>query len=283
MNAFPNNLPVQLTSFIGREKEMSQIKTAIISGSASSVYTDSSKGRGRLVTLTGPGGTGKTRLAMQVAAELQEVFPDGVWLVELASLVDPELIPQTISGVVRAHVNPEESAINVLIDFLKQSKLLLILDNCEHVVDAVAQLVEQLQRSCPELHILATSREILGATGEIPIRVPSLSVPATRHLLANFTEGELEGLFEYEAVRLFCDRAANAFPGFKLTDANAAAVVQICQRLDGIPLAIELAAARVRMLSVEQIAAYLDDAFQLLTGASRTALSRHQTLRALID
>ena len=190
LDPFPNNLPVQLTSFIGREKEIAQIKQAIISGSASPVYPDSSHGRGRLVTLTGPGGTGKTRLAMQVAAELLETFPDGIWLVELASLADPELIPQTILGVIRVHLDAEKSPVRALIDSLKQSKMLLILDNCEHVVDAVAQLAEQIQQGCPEVHILATSREILGTTGEVPIRVPSLSVPTPRHHPENFARRE---------------------------------------------------------------------------------------------
>ncbi len=283
LDTFPNNLPVRLTSFVGREKEIAQIKLLVVSGSSSPVYTGFSSGQARLVTLTGPGGTGKTRLALQAAADLLELFPDGVWLVELAPLADPELIWLTVAGVLGLRVTGGKPAEEVLVDYLRPRELMLILDNCEHLIDAAAQLADRLLTGCPELHILATSREILGISGEAPFRVPSLSVPNLRYLPPAFGDKDLEGLLGYEAVRLFCDRAATTDPRFRLSSANAAAVIQICQRLDGIPLALELAAARVRMLSVEQIAARLDDSFRLLTGGSRTVLPRHQALRALID
>ncbi len=283
LDTFPNNLPNHLTSFIGREKEINQIKLLVVSGSVSPVYTGTTNGHGRLITLTGPGGTGKTRLAIQAAADLLELFPDGVWLVELAPLSDPDLIPQTVVGTLGLRASPGKPAVEVLVDHLKQRETLLILDNCEHMVEAAAQIADKLLQGCPELHILATSREILGTGGEVPFRVPSLSVPNVRLLPVSVSVKDLEQLLGFESVRLFCDRAASSSPGFKITSTNAAAIVQICQRLDGIPLAIELAAARVRMLSIEQIAARLDDSFRLLTGGSRTVLPRHQALRALID
>ena len=265
LDAFPNNLPIQLTSFIGRETEMVDLKLLLTVDQA------------RLVTLTGSGGTGKTRLALQVAADLLETFKDGVWLVELAQLADPVLIPQTVAAALGVREVPGKSIAAGLIDYLRSRHLLLILDNCEHVIEASARLAGTLLQACPNLFILATSREILGAAGEVPFRVPSLSVPDLRHLPS------YEKLTQYEAVSLFLERAGQALPGFTLTAANAPAIARICSRLDGIPLAIELAAARVRLLSVEQIAARLDDSFRLLTGGARTVLPRHQTLKALID
>ena len=265
LDAFPHNLPIQLTSFIGREAEIARIKQLLTADAH------------RLVTLTGSGGTGKTRLALQVATDLLEAFKDGIWLVELAPLADPALVPQTVAAAVGARETPGKAITTVLIEYLRSRQVLLLLDNCEHVVEASARLVAALLQACPRVQILATSREILGASGEVPFRVPSLSTPDIRHL------PPLEQLTEYEAVRLFVERAAQASPGFILTVANAALIARICSRLDGIPLAIELAAARVRLLSVDQIAARLDDAFRLLTGGSRTVLPRHQTLKALID
>jgi predicted ATPase/class 3 adenylate cyclase len=260
----PHNLPAQLTSFIGREAELAALQRLVTGGTA------------RLATLTGPGGTGKTRLALRAAASLLYAFPDGVWLVELAPLADPSLVPLTVAGALGLHETPGKPIPRMLVDHVGARRLLLILDNCEHVVEEAAALAGLLLQSCPNLQILATSREILGTQGETPFRVPSLSLPGPQ----NTTLSDLAGC---ESVRLFVDRARTAQPGFSLTEINAPVVARICQRLDGIPLAIELAAARARVLTVEQIAARLDDAFRLLTGGSRTVLSRHQTLRALID
>lgn len=265
LEAFPHNLPIQLTSFIGREAEMLGIRLIL--------KVDKS----RLVTLTGSGGTGKTRLALQVAADLLESFKDGVWLVELAPLADPELVPQSVATAVGARQVPGKPLITMLIEHFRPRQLLLILDNCEHMLDACASLSNSLLQACPDLQVLATSREILGMSGEVPFRVPSLSVPDLRQVLP------LEDLTRSEALRLFVERATQALPEFRLTPDNAPAIARICKRLDGIPLAIELAATRVRLLSVEQIASHLEDAFRLLTGGSRTVLPRQQTLKASID
>ena len=263
LDVFAHNLPLQLTSFVGREKEIVEVKRLLLGD--------------RFVTLTGPGGTGKTRLALQVAAELLELFPDGVWLVELASLSDSVLVPQTIAAVLEVRESSGRPIITLLTDYLRSKEMLLILDNCEHLLSACAQLVTALLQACPNLCILATSREALDIPGEVPFRVPSLSVPDAR------LTPPIATLTQYESVRLFIERAEVIQPDFVLTNANASQVAQICHRLDGIPLAIELAVARVKMMRVEQVAARLDDRFRLLTGGSRTALPRHQTLRALID
>jgi predicted ATPase/class 3 adenylate cyclase len=263
LDAFQHNLPLQLTSFIGREKEIIEVKRPLLGN--------------RLVTLTGPGGTGKTRLAIQVAAELLEFFPDGVWLVELASICDSTLVPNTVAAVLGIRESSGRPILNLLIDYLRNKETLLVLDNCEHLLSACAELVSALLQACPNLCILVTSREALDIPGEVPFRVPSLSAPDVRKI------PPIERLIEYESVRLFVERAEVIQPGFVLTNANASTVAQICHRLDGIPLAIELAVARVKMMRVEQVAARLDDRFRLLTGGSRTALPRHQTLRALID
>jgi predicted ATPase/class 3 adenylate cyclase len=265
LDAFPHNLPIQLTSFIGREMQMVGIKLLLVMDEA------------RLVTLTGSGGTGKTRLALQVAADLLETFRDGVWLVELAPLADPALVPQTVAAAVGIRETPGKAITTVLSEYLRPRRLLLILDNCEHVTAACANLAGSLLQTCPDLWILATSREVLGVAGEIPYQIPSLSVPDVKQVLT------LEQLTAYEAVRLFVERAAQASPSFILTEDNAPGIARICSRLDGIPLAIELAAARVRLLSADQIVTRLDDAFRLLTGGSRTVLPRHQTLQASID
>ncbi len=260
-----NNLPRPLTRFIGREREIVDVKRLLTAT------------RARLVTLTGSGGCGKTRLALQVSSELLSDFPQGVWFVELASLADPALITPTVAATLGLREEQGRPISATLTDYLCGRECLLILDNCEHLIEASAQLIESLLHSCADLRILASSREQLGIAGETAFRVPSLSIPDPRHSPA------IETLAQYEAVQLFVDRAALALPGFTLTHDNAAAVVQICHRLDGIPLAIELAAARVRVLRVEQIAARLADAFRLLTGGSRTALPRQQTLRAMMD
>jgi non-specific serine/threonine protein kinase len=282
--ACDHNLPSQWTRFIGREQEMAQVKGLLAAN--------------RLLTLTGAGGCGKTRLALQIAANLLDDFPDGVWLVELAALADPSLVPQTVAAALGVregghHERSEGSRApttdprapnhrrpptGMLIDTLRARELLLLLDNCEHLLAACAQLTESLLQACPRLRVLATSRESLRLPGEQTYRVPPLSVPDGGVL------PPLERLGEYEAVQLFADRAVLSHAGFTVTAANAAAVARVCQRLDGIPLALELAAARVKALPVEQIAERLDDRFRLLSGVfSRTALPRHQTLRALID
>jgi predicted ATPase/class 3 adenylate cyclase len=263
LDVLPNNLPLQLTSFIGREREKSEIKKLLSTT--------------RLLTLTGSGGAGKTRLALQVAAEALEEFPAGVWLVELAALSDPSLVPKAVASALGVTEQPGRSLTETLADSLPGKWVLVILDNCEHLVAACAQLANVLLRACPNLRMLATSRESLGVTGETTWRVPSLSVPDPQRLppLYRFTE--------YDAVRLFIDRAVASAPQFAVTRSNAPAVAQVCHRLDGIPLALELAAARVKVLAVEQIAARLDDRFRLLTGGSRTALPRQQTLRAAMN
>ncbi|MBE0698818.1 MAG: adenylate/guanylate cyclase domain-containing protein, partial [Anaerolineaceae bacterium] len=260
----PGNLPAQLTSFIGREAEIDALCRLVTSGA------------NRLVTLTGPGGTGKTRLALQAASDLLTSFRDGVWLVELAPLADPARVPLTVAAALGLHETPGRPIIQKLVDYINPRQILLILDNCEHVVGEAAALAGTLLQSCSNLQIIATSREILGTMGETPFRVPSLALPG-QHISA------LSELIGCESIRLFVERATTTLPSFRLTETNAPLVARICQRLDGIPLAIELAAARIRLLSVDQIAARLDDSFRLLTGGSRTVLSRHQTLRALID
>ena len=262
LNSSTHNLPVQLTHFIGREREMVEVRQ-LLSETA-------------LLTFTGSGGTGKTRLSLQLAAELLPKFPDGAWLVELAPVTDPDLVMPTIAAVLGARQQPGRTLFDALSDFLRGKQLLLILDNCEHLITACADVAEGLLRQCSRLKLLASSREALGIAGETTYPVPSLSLPAAGPPDAAALAGS-------EAVRLFVDRARAALPGFALTDENTAAITTICRRLDGIPLAIELAAVRVRLLSVEQIAARLDDRFRLLTGGSRNALPRQQTLRALID
>src|SRR2546426_6425290 len=259
----PHNLPRQLTSYVGREQEVKTVKQTLLTE--------------RLLTLTGPGGIGKTRLALQAASELLEHFPDGVWLVELAPVTGPDLVPQAIASALGVTEQPGRSLADTLESYLAGRRLLVVMDNCEHLVDATARLVDRLLRSCPELHILAPSREALGIGGETIRRVPSLSVPEFGK------PASLEGVTAYEAVSLFRDRASTATGTFRLTESTAPTVVQICQRLDGIPLAIELATVRLKVLSLEQVAARLNDRFHLLTGGSRTALPRQQTLRATID
>ena len=263
LEVVPNNLPRQLTTFIGREREIAEAKRLLAET--------------HLLTITGPGGSGKTRLSLEIGARLLSEYPDGVWLVEFAHLADPARVPQVLATALSVREEADRPLLVTLVDHLRPKRVLLLLDNCEHLIDACAGLADTLLRGCPEVKILPSSREALGLTGEVVFRVPPLSLPDSRLVPA------LERLAEYEAVRLFVDRAIAVKPDFTLTDDTAAAVVQICRRLDGIPLAIELAAARVRTLSVQQITAHLDERFRLLTGGSRTALPRHQTLRGLID
>lgn len=259
----PNHrLPVGLSSFIGREREIEQVKRFL--------------SESRLVTLTGTGGCGKTRLAIKVASELSEWFEEGVWWVELAALTDETLVSQAIAQALDVREVPKQALSETLANFLRAKQSLLMIDSCEHLITASALLAEQLLRACPNLKILATSREPLAIGGEMVYQVPILSLPEPK------VSSPMQ-LMHSEAVRLFVERAHAVKPDFALVEQNARGVAQICQRLDGIPLAIELAAARVKLLTVEHIAARLDDRFSLLTTGSRTALPRHQTLRAAID
>jgi len=257
------NLPAQLSSFIGRERELAEVHRLLESS--------------RLVTLTGAGGSGKTRLALRVAGDFLNTFKDGVWLVELAPLADPALVPSAIVSSLGIVENENRSVLDRLRDFLYDRQVLLVIDNCEHLVEAVAFATNALLSHCPGLSILATSREPLGIVGETVWPAPILTMPPVN------TQLPVEALGQYDAVRLFSERAKAALPNFSLTEDNVAAVVQLCHRLDGIPLAIELAAARVKLLRVEQIVERLDDRFKLLAGGSRSAPPRHQTLQALID
>jgi predicted ATPase/DNA-binding SARP family transcriptional activator len=267
--AHGHNLPSQLNRFFGRGEQVATIRQLL---------TPTGSGEPpRLVTLVGVGGCGKTRLALEAAVGLLDAYPEGVWLVELAALADPARVPQSVGSALGLREEPGRPLIELLREALRTQSLLLVLDNCEHLLEACAELAEGLLRGCPNLRVLATSRQGLGITGEQSYPVPPLSVPDLDHL------PPVEGLLEYEAVQLFVDRAGLSQPTFGLTEANARWVAQVCHRLDGIPLAIEMAAARVKALPVEQIAQLLDDRFRLLAGGSRTGLARHRTLRALID
>ncbi|MES2461561.1 MAG: tetratricopeptide repeat protein [Armatimonadota bacterium] len=261
--SLPNNLPSLRTSFIGRKKEVSE--------TISLLQTT------RLLTLTGSGGCGKTRLSLQIAADVLDSYRDGVWLVELASLSDGSLVPYAVANVFELKEILGEPITATLTGALQGRQALLLLDNCEHVLDSTAHLADTLLRSCPKLKILASSREGLGIPGEQTYRIPSLSLPDPGQAQTPDT------VLRYESVRLFTERALLARPDFAVTQANASVLAQLCQRLDGIPFAIELAAARTKSLSVEEISQRLDQRFRLLTGGSRTALPRQQTLRSLID
>lgn len=262
-DVLPNNLPIQLTSFVGRTRELNELKELI--------------GRTRLLTLTGAGGSGKTRLSLQVAAEVIDTFEKGAWFAELDSISDPSFVPNAVMNALQLREDAGRAPLDALTDFLRAKELLLIMDNCEQVIQACADLTHHLLTHCPNLKILATSREGLGAAGEVTYQVPVLGLPEPEHL------PPLETLLQYDAVKLFVERTRSVQQSFAVTNANAPAVAQICASLDGIPLAIELAAARVKGLSVEQIASRLDDRFRLLTGGSRTALPRQRTLQAAID
>jgi predicted ATPase/class 3 adenylate cyclase len=262
LDSFPNNLPAQFTSFVGREQQLAQAMQQLASS--------------RLVSLIGPGGTGKTRLALQLAADMISSYPDGVWFTELAPISDPALIPQAVGSAMGIREQMGMPLMDLLIDYLRPKRVLLILDNCEHLVEACAKLADRILRACPNTKILASSREALGIGGETIHRVPSLALPQASQVSA-------EVLARVEAVQLFSERAAAANPRFALTDKNAPSVAEICRRLDGIPLALELAAARVSVLAPDQIASRLDDRFKLLTGGGRTTAPRQQTLRAVID
>lgn len=268
-NTFRANLPIPLTSFIGRERELTEV-------------TDSLD-RMRLLTLIGAGGCGKTRLALQLAKDTADAFLDGVWTVELAPLSDAVLLPQSVALALGVQEAPGQSLTETLSNYLSRKHLLLILDNCEHLRTAIAELAQTLLLAAPDLKILATSREALSLAGETTYLVPSLSLPET-HDESSTRIDSPSGLERYDAPTLFIERAKAVSSNFSVTQQNAAAIVRVCQRLDGVPLAIELAAARARVLTVEQIAARLDDRFSLLTSDNPTVvIPRHQTLRAAID
>ncbi len=258
-----HNLPASLSSFIGREHAQARVRELLAAH--------------RLVTLVGPGGVGKTRLALAVAESMLDLYPDGVWLVELAPRADPALVPGAVAQGLGLHEEPGRSITETLYTYCGDKSMLLLLDNCEHLLAACTALTGTLLRAAPEMHVLATSREALGITGEHRFLVPSLSVPDPGRLPAP------ELASSYEAVRLFVARAQERRDTFALTMTNARAVVEICARLDGLPLAIELAAARVGIMSVQTIAAHLDDRFRLLTAGSGDAPTRQRTLRATLD
>ena len=257
MSASRNNLPTPVDSFVGRQMELAEITRAVRAD--------------RLVTLTGPGGSGKTRLALEAAASLVPEFTDGVWLVELATISESGRLPGTVAQVLGVSDRPGEALGDTLAGWLRDRHLLLILDNCEHVVDAVGGFCQRLLPACSRLRILATSREFLDVRGEHAIQTPTLAVP---------DDPALAPLSD--AVRLFLARAAAGAPRFRPDEADLGIVMQVCRRLDGLPLAIELAAARLRALPLPQLAARLDDQFWLLTGASRTEVSRQRTLESVV-
>jgi predicted ATPase/DNA-binding CsgD family transcriptional regulator len=256
----PNNLPSQLTSFIGREQEIERIKE-LLAGT-------------RLLTLTGAGGSGKTRLALRVASDLQDGFADGIRWVDLAPLADPSLLPQAIAKAMTTGEPTGRSLQDLILDLLRDQHLLLVLDNCEHLANACAEFVQDALCDAPHLHILATSRQPLAVIGEMLYPVPPLALPPA---------SQVTEIMSFDSIRLFVERAQGILPGFILTPVNALPVAEICRRLDGIPLAIELASARVNTLTVEQIAARLDNCFALLTSTWHGVPSHHRTLRAAID
>lgn len=245
-----HNLPAQLTSFVGRQAELAEVGQLVVGN--------------RLVTLTGAGGAGKTRLAVEVTSRLVTQFGDGIWYVDLAPITNPAVAPVTVARTLGLHDQPGRSTMELLTGFFGEKTMLLVLDNCEHLLDVCGTMVVELLAACPQLTILTTSRETLGVPGELSWRVPSLSIVD-------------------EAVELFTDRARRSRPDFAVDQGNTALVEEICRRLDGMPLAIELAAARVRALSARQIVDSLHDRFRLLTGGARTAVRRQQTLRASVD
>lgn len=258
-----HNLPAELTSFVGRRVELAELPGVLASS--------------RLVSLTGAGGVGKTRLAVRLASGLVDEFRDGVWLVDLAPLSAPDLIAQTIATTLGIREGPQRPIGDALLDGLRARQLLLVLDNCEHLIVACAELVQELLHHAPGLRILATSREALGVPGETICPVPSLSIPGAQEAVT------ADALLDVEATQLFVERASSVDPTFRPTPDNAEAIARICRRLDGIPLAIELAAVRVTVLSPAQIEARLQDRFRLLTGGARTAVARQRTLEATMD
>ncbi len=258
-----NNLPAQLTTFVGRDREISEIVALLAEH--------------RLVTLTGAGGAGKTRCAIRIGADLLNGWKDGIWLAELAPLADSAQVANAIAQVLHVQEQPNSALLDTIVAYLKHKRLLLLLDNCEHLIEQARRAASAILRDCPGVRILATSREPLNISGEAAYRMPSLAVPPNAEMLVK------EGTSAYGSAQLFLDRALLSSSRFTLSDENASSVVELCRRLDGIPLAIELAAARVKILSPQQLVQKLDERFRVLTGGDRRALPRHQTMRALID
>jgi predicted ATPase/tetratricopeptide (TPR) repeat protein len=263
LDQLPNNLPPQLTSFVGREDEVAEIRALLE--------------QHRFVTLVGTGGAGKTRCAIQVGGDLLDGSGDGVWLAELAPISDPSLVSSVIAQALNVQGEPNRPLFDAVLAFLKRKRLLLILDNCEHVIDEARNVVDAILLGCPDVRVLATSREGLNIAGERVYRMPSLPVPVTGQIVT------ADSALEYGAIALFVDRALASDGRFTFSAENAPHVAEICRRLDGIPLAIELAAARVKVLSPQQLAQKLDERFRVLTGGNRRALPRQQTMRALVD
>src|SRR5579872_179389 len=263
LDSLPHNLPIQHTTFRGREHDLDEVKTLLR--------------QHHLVTLVGPGGIGKTRLGLQAAADVLEAFPDGVWLTDLAAISDPEIIASAVAKVLNVVQSEDHTVDDAVVHWLKRKRLLLILDNCEHVIEGISRLAEAILRTCPEVRLLTTSRQALGIHGEFVYRLSSLDVPDVLGSLS------AENALRYGAIALFVDRALASDARFTLTDDNVPGVADICRRLDGIPLAIELAAARVKVLSIPNLAQRLNERFKLLTTGSRTAVPRQKTLSALID
>jgi predicted ATPase len=259
----PGNLPAEATSFVGRRHELAEVRRKL--------------SQARLVSLVGPGGVGKTRLAIRIATDLSHGFSGGGWLVELAEVLDPALVSNALMAALDLRDQAASEPLALLISYLRDRELLLVVDNCEHLLGAAAQVVTDIMKAAPEVRVIATSREPLSVPGEHVVPVPSLELPPPH------AAEPLARLRQNEAVMLFTRRAAAASGTFELTAANQAAVTDVCRRLDGLPLAIELAAVRTRVLTVEQILDRLTDRFGLLTGGSRAALLRHQTLRTTIE
>ena len=257
------NLPADLTSFVARRQELATLRRLL--------------GEARLVTLTGVGGVGKTRLALRLAGQVERVFPDGMWLVDLATLSESNLVASRVAAAMGLRDDSTRWTANGLAEYLSGRAVLLVLDNCEHVLDSCAELAEKLLRALPELRIVATSRQAMRVPGERVLPVPPLTVPGSG------PGGSLEAMLQYDAVALFVQRAQSGSPSFGLTMQNMHAVAGLASRLDGIPLALELAAARVGVLSPEQILSRLDDSHRLLTSGPRTALPHQRSLHALID
>jgi len=263
LESLPNNLPLQVTSFVGRDAELSEIKNVLT--------------KTRLLTLFGAGGVGKTRAAVQLGADLLDSYPEGVWFADLSSISDPELVPAALASALNLQESSDKSAAQTLVAAIKNNQMLVILDSCEHVVAAAAKLADTLLHGCPKLKVVATSREALGIGGEAVHRMPSLACPQSNEHIA------AQAAMQYGAIALFAERARAADSKFQLTDENVPIVADICRRLDGIALAIELAAPRVKVLNLKTLAERLNERFRILTGGSRTALPRQQTMRALID
>ena len=265
----PTNLPSPLTGLIGREREMGEVTIGLAAS--------------RLVTLAGMGGLGKTRLAIETAARQRALFPDGVWFVDLAPITDEALVARATAAVLAVREEAGKPLSDSMVEVLRDRRMLIVMDNCEHLIDAASRLIRDLLSGCSQLHILATSRQALGLTGEIVMRLEPLALPSRTGEMAEEPSTVAQALSQSPAVSLFAERATAAQPGFAVSPQNLSAVTEICRRLDGIPLALELVAARVRSLSVEQISTRLEDRFRLLTSGSRSAPQRQQTLRGLVD